>query len=402
MKYLVMLGDGMADRSVPELSGKTPLEVANIPNMDFLAQNGDTGMVITVPIGMPPGSDTANLSVMGYAPDIYYTGRSPLEAVSMGIDLADTDLAFRCNLVTISHTENYQDAVMIDYSAGEISTAESNILITYLNEEFKTQARNLYAGVSYRHCLVLNNAQTGTDCTPPHDITLKPIKEHLPKGRYADEILELMIRSKKLLEKHPINIARVEKGLNPANSCWFWGEGTRPALTAFKEKFGVSGRVISAVDLIKGIGLCAKLNSVDVEGATGTVHTNFDGKATACIDAFKAGDDFVYLHVEAPDECGHQHDVQGKVRSVELIDEKILTPILSYLRASGEDFKVLLTPDHSTPLETRTHSSEAIPFVIYSSNTKPTYPALGYTEALAKETGYFVPVGSGLMEKLID
>ena len=254
MKYIVMLGDGMADYPVPELGNRTPLEAAVKPNMDFLAQNGKVGMAKTVPEGMPPGSDTANLSAMGYDPKIYYSGRSPLEAVSMGIDLGAGDVTFRCNLVTLSDEENYEDCTMVDYSAGEISTAESTELINYLNEQFHTEDRNLYPGISYRHCLVLRDAKTGSICTPPHDISLKPIREHLPSGIYGDMLLSLMKRSRELLRNHPINQARIAAGKNPATSCWFWGEGTKPALSPFQEKFGVRGGVISAVDLIKGIG----------------------------------------------------------------------------------------------------------------------------------------------------
>ena len=402
MKYLVMLGDGMADWAVPQLDGKTPLDVANKPMMDYLAKNGDTGLVKTVPDGMYPGSDTANLSVMGYAPDIYYTGRSPLEAVSIGIDLGADDVAFRCNLVTIDNPGVYEESTMIDYSAGEITTEESTILINYLNEYFKTETLNLYPGVSYRHCLVLKNSTIGTNCTPPHDITLKPVKGNLPNGVYGDMLMDILKKSYDLLKDHPINVDRVKRGLNPANSCWFWGEGTRPKLSPFKEKFGVNGSVISAVDLIKGIGICASLNSIDVEGATGNLHTNFSGKADACINAYKNGDEFVYLHVEAPDECGHQGDPAGKVKAIELIDEKMLTPIYNYLKETGEQFRILLAPDHPTPLTIRTHCRDAVPFVIYDSNEeKAKYNANAYTEKEGANTGYYIDKGDKLMPLLI-
>ena len=401
MKYIVMLGDGMADYPVPELGNRTPLEAAVKPNMDFLAQNGKVGMAKTVPEGMPPGSDTANLSAMGYDPKIYYSGRSPLEAVSMGIDLGAGDVTFRCNLVTLSDEENYEDCTMVDYSAGEISTAESTELINYLNEQFHTEDRNLYPGISYRHCLVLRDAKTGSICTPPHDISLKPIREHLPSGIYGDMLLSLMKRSRELLRNHPINQARIAAGKNPATSCWFWGEGTKPALSPFQEKFGVRGGVISAVDLIKGIGICAGLKSVDVEGATGNVDTNFRGKADAALELLRSGCDFVYIHVEAPDECGHRHEIENKVKSIELIDSDILGVILAALREMGEPFSILLMPDHPTPLSIRTHTSEPVPFVLYRSDCAGELPTERYTEALAQATGLYLPEGHRMMEQLI-
>ncbi len=401
MKYIVMLGDGMADYPVEELGNKTPLEAAVKPNMDYLAQHGAVGMVKTVPEGMPPGSDTANLSVMGYDPKIYYSGRSPLEAVSMGISLDADDVTFRCNLVTLSETENYEDATMVDYSSDEISTAEAAELIRFLNEQFHTEGINLYPGISYRHCLVLKHARTGTDCTPPHDISLKPVKQHLPKGRYGSLLLDMMKRSWELLREHPVNRARISKGLRPANSCWFWGEGTKPALSPFEDKFGIKGGVISAVDLIKGIGICAGLKSIDVAGATGNVNTNFAGKADAALALLHNGCDFVYIHVEAPDECGHRHEIDNKVRSIERIDREILGRLLPALRAAGEDFSILLMPDHPTPLALRTHTAEPVPFVLYRSNRESQYDSQGYTERYAANTGLFVPQGSLMMEYLM-
>lgn len=401
MKYVVMLGDGMADRPVPELGGRTPLEAAVKPHMDFLAQHGTVGMARTVPEGMPPGSDTANLSVMGYDPRIYYSGRSPLEAVSMGIPLAADDVTFRCNLVNLSEEGALEDATMVDYSSDEITTAESTELIAFLNREFHTETRDLYPGISYRHCLVLRHAETGTDCTPPHDISLKPVRDCLPKGRYGEQPLDMMKRSYALLRDHPVNLARVSRGLRPANCCWFWGEGTRPALSSFEERFGVKGGVISAVDLIKGIGICAGLKSVDVPGATGNVDTNFQGKAEAAIGLLQNGCDFVYIHVEAPDECGHRHEVENKVKSIELIDREILGRLLPALQASGEDYAVLLMPDHPTPLSIRTHSGDPVPFVLYRSDRESPLHAGAYTEAFAEKTGLFIPEGHRLMEKLL-
>lgn len=401
MKYIVMLGDGMADYPVPELDGKTPLEVANTPNMDFLAQNGAVGLAKTVPDGMAPGSDTANLSVMGYDPKIYYTGRSPLEAVSMGIDLSLTDVTFRCNLVTLSDAENYEDATMVDYSAGEISTAESTELVNYLNEHFKTEFINLYPGISYRHCLVMKNIKTGATLTPPHDISKKPIKDHLPGGENADILYSMMVRSRELLKDHPVNLKRVAEGKNPATSCWFWGEGTKPALTSFSERFGKQGGVISAVDLIKGIGICAGHKLVDVEGATGNWDTNFKGKAEAALKLLENGCDYVYIHVEGPDECGHHGDVKHKIGSIEAIDRDMIGYMIEELQDKGEDFAILVMPDHPTPIVKMTHVSDPVPFILYSSVNKLGPSADAYDEAHAKATGLYVANAADLSEHLI-
>ncbi|WP_303899995.1 cofactor-independent phosphoglycerate mutase [Anaerotruncus colihominis] len=403
MKYIVMLGDGMADRPVPALGGKTPLEAAYTPNMDFLAQNGVTGMARTVPEGMPPGSDTANLSVMGYDPKVYYSGRSPLEAVSMGVELAPDDVAYRCNLVTLSDTPALEDAKMVDYSAGEISTAEAAELIACLDAAFHTDDCALYAGISYRHCLVLRRTQTGSDCTPPHDLSGQPVRGHLPSGRHGARLCEMMERSRALLRDHPVNQARIARGLRPANACWFWGEGTRPALTSFEQLYGVRGGVISAVDLIKGIAICAGLDSVDVPGATGNVDTNFAGKGQAALELLQNGHDFVYIHVEAPDECGHRGEAENKVASIELIDREILGRILPALRESSEPFSVLLMPDHPTPLSIRTHTSDPVPFALYRSDTVPDacWRPPAYTEAHATSTRLMLLEGHRMMEWLL-
>ncbi|HIX65424.1 MAG TPA: cofactor-independent phosphoglycerate mutase [Candidatus Anaerotruncus excrementipullorum] len=401
MRYLVILGDGMADRPVPELGGRTPLEAAHKPHMDWLAQHGEVGMARTVPEGMPPGSDTANLSVMGYDPRTCYSGRSPLEAVSMGIPLAEDDVTFRCNLVTLSEEEAYEDCTMVDYSSDEITTRESSQLIHDLNQAFHTENRDLFPGISYRHCLVLHHAKTGSLCTPPHDISGRPIRDHLPGGTYGAQLLELMKRSREILRSHPVNLDRIARGLRPATSCWFWGEGTRPAIQNFTEKYGVKGGVISAVDLIKGIAICAGLESVDVPGATGTVHTNFPGKAQAAIDLFRRGAQFVYIHMEAPDECGHRHEVENKVKSIELIDSQVVGPVLEALQADGEPFSVLVMPDHPTPLDIRTHSADPVPFVLWRSGRQGAHPAPRYTEAEGERTGLFVPQGCRMMDWLI-
>lgn len=401
MKYIVILGDGMADLPVKELGDKTPLDCAKRPNMDFIAANGICGLAKTVPQGMPPGSDTANLSAMGYDPKVYYTGRSPLEAVSMGIDLSLTDVTYRCNTVTLSDDENYEDCTMVDYSAGEITTEESSQIIRDLNEQFHNEYLTLYPGISYRHCLVLKDAKDGAQTTPPHDILDKNIRDYLPKGQNSELLLEMMKRSREFLKDHPVNKSRMERGLPPVSSVWFWGEGRKPNLTPFEEKYHVKGSVVSAVDLIKGIGICAGLNSIDVEGATGTVHTNFDGKAQAAINALKNGSDFVYVHLEAPDECGHQHDIDNKVRSIELIDEKIIVPIMNAMKEAGEDFSIMVLPDHPTPLNLRTHTSDPVPFALYRSNAPQQSGVTAYNEKTAESTGVYVEQGYQLMGMLI-
>ena len=402
MKYVVFLGDGMADYPQQRLSGKTPLMVANKPNIDALARQGEVGLARTVPCGMKPGSDVANLSVLGYNPHDCYTGRSPLEAASIGIELKDTDVTARANLVTLSDHPNYQDKTMIDYSAGEISTAEATELIEYLAKHLNDQNNKLYAGISYRHCYVMNNGEIAGDLTPPHDITGKPIKEYLPKSKVGLHYLEIMKKSCELLKDHPINLARIKAGKNPASSLWFWGEGTKPSLQNFETKFGVKGGMISAVDLLKGIAKINGMRVIEVEGATGNYDTNFSGKANACLEALENGLDLVYIHMEAPDECGHHGDVENKIFSIEQIDQKVVKPIIEKLSSSGEDFAVLVCPDHPTPISTMTHCSDPIPYIIYRSNKKIESGVLGYDEAQATATGVFVENGYELMKKLIN
>ncbi|NCB06381.1 MAG: cofactor-independent phosphoglycerate mutase, partial [Clostridia bacterium] len=319
MKLAVILGDGMADWPVDELGGKTPLDAANHPYMDKFAQDGAFGLVKTVPDGMKPGSDTANLSVFGYDPKRYYSGRSPLEAASLGIDLAQTDVTYRCNLVTLSGESDIANTTMIDYSAGEISTEEARELILFLDQKLGGEGVRLYPGFSYRHCLVLNNAETGAELTPPHDFSGKPVSGKLPTGTNAALLMHWMKTAYALLNDHPVNRARVAAGKNPANAIWFWGEGRRPALTPFLEKTGLHGAVISAVDLIQGIGRCAGMEVVKVAGATGTFETNFAGKAAAAVDVLKRGADYVYVHIEAADECGHHGQLKEKIYSIEQI-----------------------------------------------------------------------------------
>lgn len=397
MKYLVMLCDGMADLPFEALKNKTPMEIAHKPCMDSLAQKGEIGLVKTVQDGMKPGSDVANLAVLGYDAKKYYSGRSPLEAASIGIDLKPTDVTFRCNLVTLSDEAEYSDKTMIDYCADDISSAEAKILVEYIEEKLGNEIFSYYPGVSYRHCLVWGNGIVdGHDLTPPHDITDRPIKEYIPKGDDVALLYDMMKKSYDLLKDHPVNLERIKRGKRPANSIWLWGEGTKPALDSFEEKFNKKGSMISAVDLLKGIAICAKMNSVDVDGATGYIDTNFDGKCKAAIEEFKNGQDLVYIHVEAPDECGHRGEAENKVKAIEIIDEKILTPVVKFLR-SYDDFAVLVCPDHPTPLCIKTHSSDPVPYLIYSSKNE-IEGADTFTEATSKATGNYIAEGFTMME----
>ena len=399
MKYIVILCDGAADTPVAELGGKTPLEVAKKPNIDRLASLGEVGMVTTVPANLPPGSDVANLAVFGYDPQKYYTGRSPLEAMSMGVHLELTDTTFRTNVVTLSDEENYEEKTMVDYSSDEITTEESSQLIAAVNEALRTEEYEFFSGISYRHLMVWHNKENNFNLTPPHDISGRCVKDYLPKD---ETILALMKKSHEILKNHPVNLDRIKRGLNPANSIWIWGNGTKPALDTYKEKFGLKGTVVSAVDLIKGIGVCAGLENVDVIGATGNVHTNFDGKAEAAIKALRNGSDFLYVHLEAPDEAGHRHEIENKVKAIELIDQKIVAPILEALREDGEEFAMLIMPDHPTPLAIRTHTSDPVPYIIYKSGRETEPKNLSYTEEQARTTGVVVEHGYTLISRLTE
>ncbi len=401
MKYVVFLGDGMADFPCAALSGKTPLELAKKPNMDKLAKEGTMGLAKTVDDSLSPGSDVANLSVLGYDPLKYYSGRSPLEALSIGVALKDTDVTFRANLVTLSNEAEYSEKTMVDYSSGEITTKESAELIKYLQEKLVVPGFSLHSGISYRHLLVWDNGTTKVKLTPPHDISGRKVTEYLPAGAPGEVLLDIMKKSHALLINHPINQERIRRGLNPANSLWIWGEGTKPALDSFEEKFGVKGTMISAVDLLKGIAVGTGMQVVKVADVTGNIDTNFDGKAQAAIQALKEGQDFVYIHVEAPDECGHHGQNDLKIKAIELIDEKIVGPVLSYLEESGEDYSVLLTPDHPTPLELLTHVKDPVPFVLYKKGQKEG-SGLSYTEKNAESTGLFVEKGCQLMQMLLE
>ncbi len=399
MKYAVILGDGMADYPQKVLGGKTPLDLAKKPFIDGLCKVSEVGLCRTVADGLKPGSDVANLSVLGYDPKECYTGRSPLEAASIGIALKDTDVTARANLVCLSDEENFADKTMIDYSAGEISTAEAKSLIEYLARHLNNEKYRLFSGISYRHCLVVDNGKIAGDLTPPHDITGKPVKGHLPTSETGKEYLSLMERSAQLLKNHPVNIARINAGKRPANSLWFWGEGTKPKLQSFTERYGLSGAMISAVDLLKGIGKLTGMRVIEVDGATGNYDTNFQGKAQAALDALK-DDDFVYIHMEAPDECGHHGDHEHKIYSIEQIDGVVKT-IADGLRARGEDFSLLIMPDHPTPLDVMTHVSDPVPYVLYNSLKTVNCGAEKYCEKEAEKTGVFVDSGVSLMKKFL-
>lgn len=390
MKYLILVPDGAGDENIEALGNKTPLEVADIQTINNLAHRGTIGMVKTIPPGVAPGSDAANLSVMGYDPAVYLTGRSPLEAASIGIDMSDTDVAFRTNIITLTGEGDYEDLIITDHSSGDISTEEADQLIQAVNEAFSDDKIKFYTGVSYRHCMIVHNGSTEYDLTPPHDVLTQRVGDHLPKGEGSEFITEMMKKSYDILKDHSVNKARIAKGLNPANTLWIWGQGKKPSLSSFYDKYGIKGTAISAVDLIKGIAICAGLNSVDVEGATGTLHTNFDGKAQAAIREFRDGKDFVYMHLEGPDECSHQGDRDGKIECMQSIDSKVLKPILDALDEDGEDYRVLIVPDHRTPLAIRTHSATPVPFVIYDSrNEQPYDEAKTFCEKAGEKGMYF-------------
>ncbi len=402
MKYAVVLGDGMADRKIESLGGKTCLEYAKTPNIDKLAPHAEAGMFRTVPAGFNPGSDVANMSVMGFDPKKYYSGRSPLEAVAMGIQLKDTDVTLRANLVTLSGDGAYEDMTMADYSSGEITTAEATELITFLKRHLDGDGLTLYPGISYRHCLVAENGATGHTLAPPHDISDRKITDYLPKGRDAGKYLALMKRSHELLKHHPVNQRRIKEGKNPANSLWLWGEGTKPQLDDFARKTGLKGGVISAVDLVKGLALLSGMKFIPVEGATGNYDTNFKGKALAAADALiHGGLDYVYIHMEAPDECGHHGDAAHKVYSIERIDEDVVKTLTEKFEEAGEDYCLLICPDHPTPCAIKTHSSDPVPYLLYSNVKDMGNGAARYTEDEAAKTGIFIENGFELIDRML-
>lgn len=400
MKYVVVLYDGMADYPVPALDGKTPMMVANKPNFDALAKKSEVGLIRTVAEGLKPGSDVANMSVMGFDPKKYYTGRSPLEAVSIGVKLNDDDVTLRCNLVTLSDEENYEDKTMVDYSAGDIGTKEAAEIMKSVEEFFGNEIYTYYSGVQYRHCLVVKGGTTELgNMTPPHDISGRVVGSYLSTHENAKPLVDMMKRSYDFLMSHPVNKERIARGERPANSIWLWGEGRKPILPSFESLYGKKGAVISAVDLLKGIALSADMAAPDVEGATGYIDTNFEGKALEAVKQLEDGKDFVYIHFEAPDECGHRNEPHNKVRAIELIDEKVLPVVVEALE-KYDDYKIMILPDHPTPITTMTHASDPVPYMIYHKKGE----AEGVdtiNEETAKATGNFIEDGPSVMARFL-
>lgn len=399
MKYVVILGDGMADEPIESLGGQTILQYANTPNMDKLAKMSEIGMVHTVPENMAPGSDTANLSVLGYDPKKYYSGRSPLEALSIGVPMKDTDIALRCNIVTVSEEDvPYEEQTIIDHSSSEISTEDCSVLLDAVKAELENDTYKFYLGTSYRHCTIWSNGHV-VPLTPPHDVLGQKVGPNLPEDK---ALREMMKKSYEILKNHPLNIERKAKGLNPANSCWFWGAGTKPALSSFTDKTGKKGVMISAVDLLKGIAVGAGMTNIIVPGADGTLHTNYKGKAEAAVKALtEDGYDFAYIHVEAPDEMGHQGSIERKIKAVENIDEFVVKTIVESLSALGEDFRIIITPDHPTPIRLRTHVAEPVPYLLYDSTDKLDRDWL-YNEKDARDSKNYVANGYQLIDKLFE
>lgn len=399
MKYLIVLGDGMADKDIPELGNKTPLEYADTPTMDKYSKMSEIGMVHTIPDGMAPGSDTANLSVLGYNPRKYYTGRSPLEALSIGVDMKTTDVALRCNIVTLSTDDlPYEEKTIIDHSSSEISTADAAVLLQAVKDELENDTYKFYVGTSYRHLTIWDNGDV-VELTPPHDVLGRKIGQYLPK----DAVLrEMMKKSYDILANHPINLERIKNGLNPANSVWFWGAGTRPMLDSFEEKTGRKGAMISAVDLLKGIAVGAGMKVVEVEGANGGLNTNYEGKADAAVKALlDDGCDFAYIHLEAPDEMGHQGSYERKVQAIENLDKRIIKRVVEKMEAFGEAFRMLVLPDHPTPVAIRTHIGEPVPYMLYDSTNKLS-ESWNYNEREAEASGNYVDEGYKMIEKLFE
>ncbi len=396
MKYIIVLGDGMADEPIEALGGKTPLEYAQTPVMDALAKGGSIGMVRTVPQGMKPGSDVANLSVMGYDPSVYYTGRSPLEALSVGVPMEEGDVAFRCNLVTLTQEAPFAEKVILDHSSGEISTDDADVLMQTVRDRFTTDTLRFYTGTSYRHIMIWKGGQI-LDLEAPHDHLGSVIKDYLPGEAWLREMMEESFR---VLNVHPLNVERRSRGVNSANSMWLWGAGTKPALKSFYDKTGLHGAMISAVDLLKGIAVGAGMTVCQVDGATGSLDTNYEGKAQAAIDALLSGKDFVYIHVEAPDEMGHQGNLEHKLRSIEYLDSRIISPVIKALNEAGEDYRILVLPDHPTPIRIRTHTSDPVPYLLYDSRSIGSGTA-GYSERAAAAAGSFISQGHKLMDLLL-
>ena len=396
-KFIVVLGDGMADEPIESLGGKTPLQYADTPALDRLSKFSEIGLVHTIPEGMKPGSDTANLSVLGYDPKIYYSGRSPLEALSIGVPMKDTDIALRCNIVTISENDvPFEEQIIIDHSSGEISTEDCAVLLNAVREELQNETYQFYVGTSYRHCLIWNRGQV-LELSQPHDVLGQVIGQYLPSD---ENLLYMMKRSYEILKDHPLNIERKKKGLNPANCCWFWGAGTKPMLSSFEEKNGVKGMMVSAVDLLKGIAVGAGMGVAHVEGANGGLNTNYEGKTQAALDALKNGYDFAYIHVEAPDEMGHQGSVEKKVKSIEYLDQRVIGPLTKALDEDKTGYRLLVMPDHPTPIRVRTHTADSVPYLLYDSNIQQEH-TWNYNEKEAKESGNYVAKGHTIIDKLL-
>lgn len=399
MKYVVVLGDGMADEPLEELGGNTPLGFAQTPMMDALAAQGEIGMVKTVPAGMSPGSDTANLSVLGYDPKVYYSGRSPLEALNIGVQMAEGDVAIRANLVTLSEEEEmYEEKHILDHSADEISTQEAEILLKAVQEELQNEIFQFYVGTSYRHCLIWKQGMV-VPLTPPHDIRGKVIADYVAEEKM---LLDMQKRSYEILVNHPVNLERKKKGLNPGNSLWFWGAGTKPSLINFEKKFQKKGAMISAVDLLKGIAVGTGMQNITVEGANGGLHTNYEGKAQAALDAMLVdGCDFAYIHVEAPDEMGHQGSIQKKIQAIEYLDQRVIKAVKEGLDASGEAYRMLILPDHPTPICVKTHTGNPVPYLLYDSRN-PEKHDWKYNEEEAQKSGKFLEKGHELLGYLFE
>lgn len=408
MKYVIIVGDGMADEPVRELGGRTPLQAAKIPQMNALARQGEVGLVRTTPDGYPPGSDVTQMGILGYDPKKYYTGRSPLEAASIGVHLGKDDVAFRCNLVTLSHGGKSDDirrfngrVVMEDYSAGHVSSEEAQELIRDLNDQIGNESVQFYPGVSYRHLMVWIGGKTSMQCTPPHDISGRPVFDHLPKGEGSDLLREIMDAALLVLAAHPINAERRKDGKLPANSIWLWGHGKAPTMPKFKDRFGLSGSMIAAVDLMKGLGIYAGFELINVPGATGFLDTNFRGKGEYALAALERHD-LVYVHVEAPDEASHMGDLAAKVKAIEDLDAQVVGPIRKGLERFG-DHRILILPDHPNPVRLKTHTADPVPYLLYHHGASGGVTPSGrdYTEVDAKASGIMIDEGYQLIERFV-
>jgi len=400
MKYIVMIGDGMADRPLKELNGKTPLQSAATPNMDRLAREGIIGKIRTIPAGFHPGSDIANLNILGYNPQEFYSGRAPLEAASIGISMKENDVAYRCNLVTLKYNKDKTKAVMDDYSSGHISTDEAEKLVLDINQMVGNKEISFYPGVSYRHIMLWSSGETKIECTPPHDITGKEISDYLPVGNGEDMLRELMLKSAGILENHPVNKERIKRGDKPANSIWLWGQGKKLGLPTFKQKYALDGALVSAVDLMRGIGISAGFEILEVPGITGYLDTNYEGKAEGALKALKRVN-IAYIHVEAPDEAGHSGNYGDKIRAIEDFDARVVGNVLKGIVAFDE-YRVLILPDHATPIEVKTHTEEPVPFVIYDSRMKRKNENASFDESITERGDILVfEEGHKLMDYFI-